>query len=105
MHGKLSTDFSDDDQSPLSQTITAKTQADLLEPKGTNKMSSVMAVNFVFALLIMFLYSDSMLAIRTDNLLYTINVILLITAATSLKKKRRKNYLHKINKNYSTRSV
>ena len=56
MHGKLSTDFSDDDQSPLSQTITAKTQADLLEPKGTNKMSSVMAVNFVFALLIMFLY-------------------------------------------------
>ena len=103
MHSKLSTDFSDDDQSPLSQTITAKTQADLLEPKGTNKMSSVMAVNFVFALLIMFfIHSDSMLAIRTDNFLYT---ILLITAATSLKKKRRKNYLHKINKNYSTRSV
>lgn len=53
MHGKLSTDFSDDethDQSPLSQTITAKTQADLLEPKGTNKINSVMAVNFVFAL-------------------------------------------------------
>ena len=50
MHGKLSTDFSDDDQSPLSQTITAKTQPDLLEPKGTNKINSVMAINFVFAL-------------------------------------------------------